>query len=150
MNINWLYQWEVNIGSGNGLVPSGNKPLHEPLLTQIYAVEMLFTYVMRQISIHDYNKVSSGVLQAMDVGCTWKQIYTTYSIKYNPCHIETIYVTYKYICIFYHFLPKIVQVLENWNPSQWRTRTFLTCIINTTGADDLAARGARACVLSLP
>ena len=25
----------VNIGSGNGLVPSGNKPLHEPMLTYI-------------------------------------------------------------------------------------------------------------------
>ena len=25
----------VNIGSGNGLVPSGNKPLSEPMLTQI-------------------------------------------------------------------------------------------------------------------
>ena len=29
--------WLVNIGSGNGLVPSGNKPLPEPMLTQIYA-----------------------------------------------------------------------------------------------------------------
>ena len=28
--------WLVNIGSGNGLVPSGNKPLPEPMLTQIY------------------------------------------------------------------------------------------------------------------
>ena len=27
----------VNIGSGNGLVPSGNKPLPEPVLTQISA-----------------------------------------------------------------------------------------------------------------
>ena len=27
---------DVNIGSGNGLVPSGNKPLPEPMLTQIY------------------------------------------------------------------------------------------------------------------
>ena len=26
---------DVNIGSGNGLVPSGNKPLPEPMLTQI-------------------------------------------------------------------------------------------------------------------
>ena len=25
--------WSVNIGSGNGLVPSGNKPLPEPMLT---------------------------------------------------------------------------------------------------------------------
>ena len=29
---------EVNIGSGNGLVPSGNKLLPEPLLAQIYVV----------------------------------------------------------------------------------------------------------------
>ena len=27
---------DVSIGSGNGLVPSGNKPLAEPMLTQIY------------------------------------------------------------------------------------------------------------------
>ena len=25
---------QINIGSGNGLVPSGNKPLPEPMLTQ--------------------------------------------------------------------------------------------------------------------
>ena len=30
------YWGEVNIGSGNGLVTSGNKPLLEPLLTKIY------------------------------------------------------------------------------------------------------------------
>ena len=27
--------WKVNIGSGNGLVPSGSKPLPDPMLTQI-------------------------------------------------------------------------------------------------------------------
>ena len=32
----WLYQLQVNIGSSNGLVPDGIKPLHEPLLTKIY------------------------------------------------------------------------------------------------------------------
>ena len=26
----------VEFGSGNGLVPSGNKPLHEQMLTQIF------------------------------------------------------------------------------------------------------------------
>ena len=30
-----LYQWQVNNGSCNGLVSSGNKPLPEPMLTQI-------------------------------------------------------------------------------------------------------------------
>ena len=29
----------VNIGSGNGLVSSGNKPLPEPVLTQIYVAK---------------------------------------------------------------------------------------------------------------
>ena len=28
--------WKGIVGSGNGLVPSGNKPLPEPMLTQIY------------------------------------------------------------------------------------------------------------------
>ena len=32
--------WEVNIGSGNGLVPSGSKPLPEPMLTQIHIVSL--------------------------------------------------------------------------------------------------------------
>ena len=30
-----LYWWQVNIGSGNGLVPSGKKPLPEQMLIQI-------------------------------------------------------------------------------------------------------------------
>ena len=28
----------VNIGSGNGLVPSGNRPLPDPMLTQIHVL----------------------------------------------------------------------------------------------------------------
>ena len=35
MPTNGPYWWYINIGSGNGLVPSGNKPLPEPMLTQI-------------------------------------------------------------------------------------------------------------------
>ena len=37
MNVNATesHKCEVNIGSGNDLVPSGNKPLPEPMLTQI-------------------------------------------------------------------------------------------------------------------
>ena len=34
MNATGPYWWLVNIVSGNGLVPSGNKPLPEPMLTQ--------------------------------------------------------------------------------------------------------------------
>ena len=31
MNVTGLHRWSVNIGSGNGLVQSGNKPLPEPM-----------------------------------------------------------------------------------------------------------------------
>ena len=37
MNVTVHYWWWVNIGSGNGLVLSRNKPLPEPRLIQIYA-----------------------------------------------------------------------------------------------------------------
>ena len=30
------YKWEVGIALGIGMVPSGNKPLHEPILTHFY------------------------------------------------------------------------------------------------------------------
>ena len=36
VNATGLHWWYVNIGSGNGLVPSGNKPLPEPMLIQIF------------------------------------------------------------------------------------------------------------------
>ena len=36
MNAREQLWWQVNIDSGNGLVPSGNKPLPDPMLTQIY------------------------------------------------------------------------------------------------------------------
>ena len=36
MNVTGPYRWSVNIGSGNGLVPSGNNSLPEQMLTQIY------------------------------------------------------------------------------------------------------------------
>ena len=35
MNSTVPYCWQVNIGSGNGLLQSGNKPLTEPALTHI-------------------------------------------------------------------------------------------------------------------
>ena len=35
MYVTGLHWWSVNIGSGNGLVPDGTKPLPEPALTQI-------------------------------------------------------------------------------------------------------------------
>ena len=35
MNVTGLYFWQVNIGSGDGLVPSGNESLPEPMLSNV-------------------------------------------------------------------------------------------------------------------
>ena len=39
-NVTGFHWGSVNIGSGNGLVPSGNKPLPEPILTQNFVTTM--------------------------------------------------------------------------------------------------------------
>ena len=36
INVTGANCWSVNIGSGNGLMPPGNKPLPEPMLTEFY------------------------------------------------------------------------------------------------------------------
>ena len=41
----WPYS-QVNIGSGNGLMPSGNKPLPEPMVTQINVTIWRHLWVM--------------------------------------------------------------------------------------------------------
>ena len=52
---NMIYSLQVNIGSDNGLVPSGNKPLPEPVLTKISRrymaslATMSFNYLNRSI-----------------------------------------------------------------------------------------------------
>ena len=48
MNATRPYWGEVNIGSGNGLVPSGNKPLPEPMLTQIYDPDLIIGAQLNQ------------------------------------------------------------------------------------------------------
>ena len=54
---------KINIGSGNGLVPSGNKPLPEPVLSQMYvtiwhhqATMSSWSNELRRILVQIYNE----------------------------------------------------------------------------------------------
>ena len=56
----------VNIGSGNGLLPGGNKPLPEPMLAYhqwsfvVFTLQQ-FTQEAHEISVHDMSlKISQG------------------------------------------------------------------------------------------
>ena len=59
MNVTGLHWWSVNIGSGNGLVLSGNKPLPEPMLTQISVV--IWCHWARIEWVHSSSQINSLV-----------------------------------------------------------------------------------------
>ena len=50
--------WLVNIGSGNGLLSSGNKPLPDPKVTQIYVAINSLQYVNAGSAILFFNLLS--------------------------------------------------------------------------------------------
>ena len=76
MNINEPYWWDINIGPGNGLVPSGNKPLPEPMLTQIYGVTRpQWVYVVTDEGCHQQPMVTEKV--------TKKEMFSSKSILYT-------------------------------------------------------------------
>ena len=61
--VNWLlvecplHQWlNVNTGSGNGLVPSGNKTIHYTMLTQIYVA--IWRYYHSELNKNDTSSIT--------------------------------------------------------------------------------------------
>ena len=51
VNATELHWWDINIDSGNGLVPAGTRPLPEPMLTQIYVAIWRWLGAVRQQTI---------------------------------------------------------------------------------------------------
>ena len=62
----------VSIGSGNGLVASGNKSLPDPTLTQIYVIIGIRDHLFEEIySTCNWQKDAFSLFVHIDVGC-WK------------------------------------------------------------------------------
>ena len=98
MDLKWR---SVNIGSGNGLVPSGNKPLPEPMLTQISLVtrpqwvKRVPAWVGLFISVQAYamnDKVSFGTY-------IHKQLYVFSNMSSNTHLLWIIFIVY-YNCTY--------------------------------------------------
>ena len=69
--------------------------------------------------------------------------YSTFiDLFHVPCREEFISRDMKYICIFYN--PSTLRWRCNWNPSSLKTRTHLSCKVNTMDADNLAHPETRA------
>ena len=76
MNVTGVYWWSVNIGSGNGLVPSGNKPLpnDDPDLchhmVSLDQNELIGVIVLVLQDIHHYNCI---LQHQLNVDRIWEQ-----------------------------------------------------------------------------
>ena len=72
-----LWLW-VNVGSGNGLVPSGNKPLLEPMLTKFHDArdtnyinprhaEIISGTIKKKICLHFISALSTEMAQVVEI-----------------------------------------------------------------------------------
>ena len=79
---------EINIGSDNGLVPSGNKPLPEPVLTKIFVIFPQWIY-------QDWF-VESWVYVWIWCICIWTFLYVLYTLHTisdcEPSPVKLLYV----------------------------------------------------------
>ena len=55
--------WQVNIGSGDGLVPSGSKPLSEPMLTRFYDTHQMTSLSHNELSHEEQITIESNFIQ---------------------------------------------------------------------------------------
>ena len=60
MNATRPHWWLVNIGSGNGLVPIGTKPLPEPMLTKFYGITQLQWFHRTATKVPNVSLVNSA------------------------------------------------------------------------------------------
>ena len=128
MNATRPYWWWVNIGSGNGLVPSDNKPLPEPMLTQgslsPYGVtrpqwvdldHLIFLWFLQGLmcSIAELLKVIIFVAMSKITTCLiWSE---TSNFSKGPASFIEFYIYIYFLCL--------------WPvDSYWKTRNFFICI----------------------
>ena len=85
--------WWISIGLGNGLAPSGNKPLPEPMLTQIY------------VAIWHHLATTSWYGEG-ELICLWQRLFYLFIFYFFP-HFDVWIIMGKhtscrFICILYH------------------------------------------------
>ena len=106
--------WYVNIGSGNDLVPSGNKPLAQPMLTQIYVAT--WHRVLSPAGLEIPNSPIPNARRNSEArpGCEGLQV-----ILYITAQLAIIFL--QHFCDFYHKgnkdLGKGYHVEKSINPS---------------------------------
>ena len=75
--------WSVNIDSGNGLLPNGNKPLPKPILTKFYDTKQFVC----SVDFIPCIVLNHGMLKIFCTSTSTLEIYST--INYGTIHMVT-------------------------------------------------------------
>ena len=95
VNTTGPHRWEVNIVSGNGLVPPGTKPLPDPMLNQIYGATRPH-WVKDLVSPKTY---SQPKVEAVLHDMKWKYLFSLTEIQQVQAWVYIEFQPKTYICI---------------------------------------------------
>ena len=85
MYVTGLHWWSVDIGSGNGLMPSGNKSLPEPMLTQIsVTIWRYWDAIHKKVSVTASHRVMR--LWLLLVTLSWCPVTSLWPQVWEPGH----------------------------------------------------------------
>ena len=103
------YWWSVNLGSGNGLVPLDNKPLPEPMLTQIYVTSTIgMNVIVEETRINGFCHKNVIIIRVIIGWRLWSQAPEN-TEGWNPPKMsicnefpywENVWGLWKYTCIW--------------------------------------------------
>ena len=117
---------------------TGGKPLAEPMMAYFIDVYIYASLGLNELILFPFLMCSAGEKHFRWLGPNFLQEISQISIEYIKCIRK---------CLMSH--ESFVHILDVVNYFQeisfsWKTRTLMSCIINTMAADDLATQGARA------
>ena len=138
MNVPGPHWWLFDIGSGNGLVLSGNKPLTEPILTKIPDTEHC-NISMWENDIYEM-QIHWKLWVAMMPICHWplemKKLTSWVLSIFSACFLKIIQVMHQLVPDNY-ILPTLIDALmstESWcvsgrtlELSCWSPTTIMSC-----------------------
>ena len=132
LNATRPHWWLVSIGSGNGLVPSGNKPLPEPILDKIYVTIWRHRATMSQSLMWSFD-LTAGKRVCM--ACLPDSLIRSYGTDV-ALKFLTLYVKHHFNYFHFLYYPSVIDTerAQVINPSTRNKRHELiyTSQFNTT------------------
>ena len=102
LNAKGSYWWRLNIGSGNGLVSPDNKPLPEPVLTQLYVTiwchnELSLEFVLS--FVHTSIRHTCGIFILLEENTTRKLLSLSLDLFFKISLFQVTFLIYCFLLL---------------------------------------------------